>query len=125
MSVDRRVLVIDDEAIVRTSCRRVLEPEGYAVVMAENGPDGLRRIRDEGPFSLVLTDLKMPGMDGIEVLRRIKDGWPDIPVVIVTGYQTIETAVKAIKLGAFDYVNKPFTPDALLDVVARALQGEA
>ena len=125
MSPQSKILIIDDELIVRTSCRRVLEPEGYEIAVAEHGQEGLEKLENEGPFDLVLTDLKMPGMDGIEVLAEIKKRWPDMTVLIVTGYQTIETAVKSIKLGAFDYVNKPFTPDDLTEVVARALRGEA
>src|SRR6266540_888485 len=104
-----RILVIDDEAIVRTSCSRTLVPEGYEVILAANGIEGLRMLGEE-KFDLVLTDLKMPDMDGIEVLKRIKENWPATEVIIVTGYQTVDTAVKAIKLGAFDYLEKPFTP---------------
>lgn len=115
-----RILVIDDEDIVRTSCSRALVPEGYEVKAAKNGLEGLKMIGDE-KFDLVLTDLKMPDMDGIEVLKRIKEGWPEIEVIIITGYQTVDTAVKSIKLGAFDYIEKPFTPDALVAAVVKAL----
>lgn len=115
-----RILVIDDEDIVRTSCSRALVPEGYEVKAAKNGLEGLKMISDE-KFDLVLTDLKMPDMDGIEVLKRIKEEWPEIEVIIITGYQTVDTAVKSIKLGAFDYIEKPFTPDALVAAVAKAL----
>lgn len=114
-----KVLVIDDEDIVRTSCSRALTPEGYEVKMARNGFDGLKMIEEE-EFDLVLTDLKMPDMDGIEVLGKIKEEWPGIEVIIITGYQTVDTAVKAIKLGAFDYIEKPFTPDALVSAVRNA-----
>lgn len=115
-----RILVIDDEDIVRTSCSRALVPEGYEVKAAKNGLEGLKMISEE-KFDLVLTDLKMPDMDGIEVLRRIKEGWPEVEVIIITGYQTVDTAVKSIKLGAFDYIEKPFTPDALVAAVAKAM----
>jgi DNA-binding NtrC family response regulator len=115
-----KVLVIDDEQIVRTSCSRALVPEGYDVKLAKNGLEGLSMIKEEG-FEIILTDLKMPDMDGIEVLKRIKEGWPSIEVIIITGYQTVDTAVKSIKLGAFDYIEKPFTPDALITAVAKAL----
>ncbi|MEC4675382.1 MAG: response regulator [Nitrospirota bacterium] len=116
-----KVLVIDDEDIVRTSCSRALTPEGYEVKMARNGFDGLKMIEEE-EFNLVLTDLKMPDMDGIEVLGKIKEEWPGIEVIIITGYQTVDTAVKAIKLGAFDYIEKPFTPDALVSAVRNAFE---
>ena len=118
-----RILVVDDEDIVRTSCSRTLSPEGYEVKLAKNGSEGLKIAR-EGKFDLVLTDLKMPDMDGIEVLRIIKEQWPETEVIIVTGYQTVDTAVKAIKLGAYDYIEKPFTPDALISAVTEALSGK-
>jgi DNA-binding NtrC family response regulator len=112
-----RILVVDDEDIIRMSCSRTLAPEGYEIKMAVNGLEGLELLGKES-FDLVLTDLKMPNMDGIEVLRTIKEKWPDTDVVIVTGYQTVETAVKAIKLGAYDYLEKPFTPDVLIETVS-------
>jgi DNA-binding NtrC family response regulator len=118
-----RILVVDDEDIVRTSCSRTLSPEGYEVKLAKNGAEGLR-MASENQFDLVLTDLKMPDMDGIEVLRIIKEKWPETEVIIVTGYQTVDTAVKAIKLGAYDYIEKPFTPDALISAVTEALTGK-
>jgi len=116
-----KILVIDDEDIVRISCSRSLVPEGYELKMAKNGPEGLKMLEEE-TFDLVLTDLKMPNMDGIEVLGTIKTKWPKTDVVIVTGYQTVETAVKAIKLGAFDYIEKPFTPDSLIATVANVFR---
>ncbi len=116
-----KILVIDDEDIVRLSCSRSLVPQGYELKMAKNGPEGLKMLEEE-TFDLVLTDLKMPNMDGIEVLGTIKERWPKTDVVIVTGYQTVETAVKAIKIGAFDYVEKPFTPDSLLATVANVFR---
>ena len=115
-----KILVVDDEDIVRTSCSRTLSPEGYDVRLAKNGAEGLKMASEER-FDLVLTDLKMPDMDGIEVLRIIKEQWPETAVIIVTGYQTVDTAVKAIKLGAYDYIEKPFTPDALVTAVREAL----
>lgn len=115
-----RILVIDDEDIIRTSCSRTLSPEGYEVKAVKSGFDGFKLLEEE-QFDLVLTDLKMPEIDGIEILRRIKGKWPSVEVIIITGYQTVDTAVKAIKLGAFDYLEKPFTPDGLLSSVAKAL----
>ncbi len=117
-----KILVIDDEDIVRTSCSRTLQPEGFEVSLARNGVEGLKMAGEE-MFDLVLTDLKMPDMDGIEVLRSIKEKWPKTEVIIVTGYQTVDTAVKAIKLGAYTYIEKPFTPDALILAVTEALTG--
>jgi DNA-binding NtrC family response regulator len=119
-----RILVIDDEDIVRLSCSRTLVPEGYELKMAKNGIEGIKMLEEES-FDLVLTDLKMPNMDGIEVLGTIKEKWPKTDVVIVTGYQTVETAVKAIKLGAFDYIEKPFTPDTLIATVSNVFRARS
>jgi DNA-binding NtrC family response regulator len=115
-----KILVIDDEAIVRTSCSRTLSPEGYEVKLSQNGADAMKMLEEES-FDLVLTDLKMPDIDGIEVLKMIKQRWPQTEVIVVTGYQTVDTAVKAIKLGAFDYLEKPFTPDSLVAAVNNAI----
>jgi DNA-binding NtrC family response regulator len=115
-----KILVIDDESIVRTSCNRALSPEGYEVKLSQNGADALKMLEEES-FDLVLTDLKMPDIDGIEVLKMIKERWPQTEVIVVTGYQTVDTAVKSIKLGAFDYIEKPFTPDSLIAAVNNAI----
>ena len=117
---NKKILVIDDEAIVRVSCERVLKPEGYHVVVTQKGTDAIGMLEDER-FDLVLTDLKMPDMDGLEVLKTIKSKWPDIIVIIITGYGTISTAIQAIKLGAYEYIEKPFTPEDILKAVKKAL----
>ncbi len=116
-----RVLTIDDEAVVCESIRRVLVPEGYHVSTSTSSRDGLELMKKEA-FDLLLLDIKMPDMDGIEVLRRVSDMSPETEVIIITGYATIETAVEAIKLGAFDYLEKPVSPPQLLVAVARALE---
>lgn len=115
------ILIIDDEDIVRISCKRTLMPEGFEVKTAQNGIEGLKMIEEER-FDIVLTDLKMPDIDGIEVLRLIKQRWAETVVIIITGYQTVDSAVTAIKLGAYDYIEKPFTPDGIVSVVYRALE---
>jgi DNA-binding NtrC family response regulator len=115
-----RVLIIDDEDIVRTSCHRILEPEGYSVKTADNGRAGFALLKNHA-FDLVITDLMMPDMDGIDVLRKIKETWPDTEVIIMTGYGTVKTAVRAMKTGVFDYIEKPFTPEDLLSLTAKAL----
>jgi len=111
-----KILVIDDEPIVRTSCERTLAPEGYDVTVTASGKEGLEMLEKE-TFGLVLLDLKMPDMDGIEVLDNIKKKWPDTKVVMVTGYSTVDTAVQALRFGAFNFIEKPFTPDTLLKAV--------
>lgn len=117
----KKILVIDDEAIVRTSCERTLVPEGYDVRVASSGQEGLDFMGKE-TFSLVLLDLKMPDMDGIEVLDKIKTNWPDTKVVMVTGYSTVETAVQALRFGAYNFIEKPFTPDTLLTAVQEVFE---
>lgn len=112
----KKVLVIDDEAIVRTSSKRTLEPEGFEVRLADSGRAGIEFLEKE-PFDVILLDLKMPDMGGIEVLKVIMEKWPGTRVIIVTGYSTVETAVEALRLGAFNHIEKPFTPDALLAAV--------
>jgi len=115
------ILIIDDEEIIRTSCRRILEPEGYSVKTADTGGDGLT-ILESHATDLVITDLMMPDMDGIEVLRSIREKWPETEAVIMTGYGTVKTAVRAMKIGVFDYIEKPFAPEDLLSLTARALE---
>ncbi len=117
----RRVLVIDDEEIARISCRRVLEAKGITVTLAGGGREGIEYLM-RNPVDLVLVDLKMPGMDGVEVARRVRDFNSSIVTIIITGYATIESAVEVMKEGAYDYLPKPFTPDELLIVVERGLQ---
>ena len=118
-----RVLVIDDEKGMREGCRRILEPEGYTVETAENGETGLARIQKQS-FDLALLDLKMPGMSGIDVLKEIRANHPETIPIMITGHASVQTAVEAMKLGAFDYVEKPFTPDDLLAIVTKALEGK-
>jgi len=117
-----RVLIIDDDPAILDSCGQVLRREGYAVQEARDGRGGLALFNAES-FHLVLLDLKLPGMDGLEVLRRIKDISPETAVIIITGYASIETAVEAVKLGAFDYLSKPFTPEEFRVATRRALNG--
>jgi signal transduction histidine kinase len=116
-----KVLVIDDEEIARISCQRVLKREGIQVAMASSGREGLEMLMREPP-DLVLVDLKMPEMDGVEVARRVRNFDPNIVTIIITGYATIESAVAVMKEGAYDYLPKPFTPDELVIVVRRGLE---
>lgn len=116
-----RVLAVDDEEVVCESIRRVLTGEGYEVRTTSSPKEGVELLKRER-FDLLLLDIKMPEMDGIEVLRRARDVSPETEVLIVTGYATIDTAVEAIKLGAFDYLEKPVSPPQLLVATARALE---
>ncbi|MSN27440.1 MAG: response regulator [Geobacter sp.] len=116
-----KILIIDDD----TSLRRVLEynlqAAGYQVTAAESGEDGLRHFDDIRP-ALVITDMKMPGLDGMQVLKAIKERSPDTLVIVITAFGTVDVAVEAMKLGAYDYITKPFNRDELLLIVAKALQ---
>ncbi len=116
-----RLLVIDDEEIVLKSCRKILEAEGHQVFIALSGQEAFALLTKE-PIDVVITDIKMPGMDGMEVLERMKKEYPDILVIMITGYSTVQSAVQAMKLGAFDYIPKPFTPDEVSVVVEKALE---
>jgi len=117
-----RILVIDDELGIREGCRRALSPHGFQVKVAENGPAGLRKMREEGPFNLILLDAMMPGMSGVEVLKRCREIDPFQICVIITGYATVDLAVQATREGAYDFLAKPFNADALLMTVNRALE---
>jgi DNA-binding response OmpR family regulator len=120
VSSPARILVVEDEPNVRLVFRTALESAGYEVDEAEDGESALRRL-DESPCDLVLLDLLMPRVGGMEVLRRLRDGGDDVPVVIVTAHGTIPDAVLAMKLGAIDFVTKPLTPDALRRVASDVL----
>src|SRR5215475_78328 len=115
-----RILVIDDEAAIRDSLKMTLEYEGYDFLAAATGQEGLALIERESP-DLVLLDVKMPGMDGLEVLDRIRALNDALPVVVVSGHGTISTAVEATKKGAFDFIEKPFASDRVLGSLRNAL----
>ena len=119
------VLVVDDERTVCKSCKKILTQEGYNVDVALSGEEALNKVKGNG-FDVVITDWKMPEINGIEVARRIKKENPDIAVIMITGYPSVETSIKAIRSGISDYVPKPFTPEELSDAMIRALaKGQA
>ena len=105
-----RILIVDDEMIVRSSLKSWLEEDGYPIDTAASAEDALKMMQDH-QYAILLLDIKMPGMDGIELLRRVKQVNPEVEVVMITAYATIESAVEAMKIGAFDYITKPFEPD--------------
>ncbi len=114
------ILIIEDEERMRNVLDYVLRPEGYRLVMADTGEAGIRLV-EEGGIDLILTDLQMGQVGGLEVLEQATKKCPDVPVVIITGYGTVKSAVEAIKKGAFDYISKPIDNDELKIVVKRAL----
>jgi formate/nitrite transporter len=115
-----RILVIDDEEIVGESLRKTFKDQGFTVEVARNGQEGLQKSR-LGKYALVIVDLKMPDISGLDVIKQIKAEQPDTMMVMITGYSTVESATDALKTGAFDYITKPFTPEEISSVVGKAL----
>ena len=116
-----RVLVVDDEERIQKACHRLLSQEGCDVAVAENGINGLKMI-DEAHFDIVLLDLMMPGMSGMDVLTGIKARHPDTVIIVITGYATLEHSIETMKKGAFDFLSKPFSPQELRMVIAKAVE---
>jgi len=116
-----RILIVDDELSVRSSLSKWFIEDGYHAEVAETGSDALKQLQDS-LFDIVLIDIKMPGMDGIELQRRLKELAPEAVTIIMTAYASVETAIEALKLGAYDYITKPFDPDDLSRLVRNALK---
>jgi DNA-binding NtrC family response regulator len=114
------ILVVDDEPVIRVGLSRTLEGNTFTVDCASNGHLAIEMLQQK-EYDLIITDLKMPGMSGFEVLAAVKTLQPDVPVIMITGFATVETAVEAMKSGAVDYIVKPFTPDQILEKVHKAL----
>jgi DNA-binding NtrC family response regulator len=117
----KRILVADDEEIVIRSCLRILSDDKYEIETVRNGLEAIERIAEKD-YDLLVLDIMMPKLTGMEVLQRVKESHPDVDVIMITGLNEIETAVKAMKLGAFDYLPKPFDPEELELVVERAFE---
>ena len=115
-----RLLIVDDELSVRDSLAKWFSEEGYYVAAAESASEALTRIAEQ-TFDVALVDIKMRGTDGIELQRRLHEIYPDMLVIIMTGYASVETAIAALKNGAYDYVNKPLDPDEIAHLVAKAM----
>jgi two-component system sensor histidine kinase/response regulator len=115
------VVVIDDDEVMRLSCEQILAKVGYRVESFANGYDGIRRLQ-EVRFPLLVVDIKMPELNGFEVIRTVREADPDLAIVVITGYATIDTAVDAMKAGAYDFLPKPFTPGELRMIIARAFE---
>jgi DNA-binding NtrC family response regulator len=120
MSEKANLLIVDDEAIVRESLGKWFREEGYEVGTAESAGDALTKLA-ERRWDLALVDIKMPGMDGIELLERMREVAPELVVIMITGYASVDSAVRALKLGAYDYITKPFDPDDIANTVRNAL----
>src|SRR5476649_1711043 len=120
MDAKTKILVVDDEEVVRLSHIRTLASVHCNVEVVPDGNEALR-VMGQRPADVVLLDLRMPGMDGMAVLKTIKQSWPETEVVIITGYPNIETAKEAVRLGAYDYLAKPVGPDEVINVANGAM----
>src|SRR3954453_1644837 len=119
----KRVLIADDEINIRRVLEAILRRDGYDVVTAANGLEALAGM-SRGVHT-VITDLKMPGLDGMGLLRKLSSDYPDVPVVMITAHGSVENAVEAVKLGAFDYIEKPFDQEQIRQIVEKALKTHA
>jgi DNA-binding NtrC family response regulator len=117
---EHRILIVDDEPNICQSCIKILSKQGHHVQYALNGYDALQMMVEE-PFSVIVTDLKMSRLGGMELLHRVKETYPDTHVIVITGYASVASAVEVMKMGAYDYLPKPFTPHELRAVVSQAL----
>ncbi|MFO7839869.1 MAG: response regulator [Desulfosalsimonadaceae bacterium] len=123
MTEKRKILVVDDEKYICENVSKILSKQNYEVVAAESGREALEKMAGDS-FSLLLSDMVMPGMNGLELLKQVKDQWPLTRALIMTAYASTDTAVKAMQLGALDYISKPFTPDELRNIINLAVGDE-
>ncbi len=112
----RKILIIDDEDVICKACKMVLSERGFLCDYSQLGKQGLEKVLNN-PYTMLLLDMKLKDMDGMEILKKVKKKKPDLYVIVITGYSTVENTVKAMKLGANDYLSKPFTDDQLLAAV--------
>jgi CheY-like chemotaxis protein/glycine cleavage system H lipoate-binding protein len=117
----KKILVVDDEINVCKSIRQAILKEEFRIDTALSGEEAIQKDKDQN-YDLIITDLMMPGISGIDLLRSLKTARPEINIIMITGYPTIKTAVQSVKMGAFDYIPKPFTPKELRSIVARAFK---
>jgi len=123
-----RLLIVDDEAVIQQSCADIFteKSDHYDIITVSSGEKALAAL-EEKSFDVILTDLKMPGLPGLKLISAIRNRFPQTAIIVITGYATVKTAVEAMKLGAIDFVPKPFTPDEIFDavenVVARIKKG--
>jgi DNA-binding NtrC family response regulator len=114
-----KILIVDDEQVVLDSCRKILEAEGYAVLFASSAVEALAAMQTD-EFSLLLIDVKMPEHDGMYLMRELNEHWPGTPVIVMSGYHTVQTIEEAQRMGAVSFIYKPFTPDELINSVRNA-----
>ncbi len=112
--MNKKILLVDDEVSIRKTLQEILQDEGYEVVTTETAEEGLQQLSKNSLFDSIISDIWMPTMDGLEFLQKVKQGFPEIPVIMISGHGTIETAVKATKIGAFDFIEKPLSLEKVL-----------
>ncbi len=113
-----KILVLDDDPVVTLSCKRILGAEGYNIITTDKGEDAIKKVSNE-EFDLLISDIRLPDVNGITVLRESKIVQPKLDVVIITGYPTLEDAKESVKLGAFEFIEKPFTPEFMMNVAKK------
>jgi len=118
-----KILVIDDEPVVLNSCRKVLEEGGFDVYLVPSADEALKAMKKE-VSDLLLVDVKMPKHDGIYLMQKVKEKWPDVPIIVMSGYPTPDTITDGAKMGADAFIAKPFTPDELLETIRQVIQKE-
>ena len=118
-----KILVIDDEPVVLNSCRKVLEEDGFDVYLVPSADEALKAMKKK-VFDLLLVDVKMPKHNGIYLMQKVKEKWPDVPIIVMSGYPTPDTITDGAKMGADAFIAKPFTPDELLETIRQVIQKE-
>ena len=118
-----KILIVDDESFICENLERILQEENYGTVTVQQGQAALKALQDHS-IDLVFLDLKLPDIPGLDVLRNIKEMDPDLFVIVMTGYASVESAVEALKLGAYDYIKKPFKADVIKLIVKLALEAQ-
>jgi CheY-like chemotaxis protein len=113
-----KILVLDDDPVVTLSCKRILGAEGYNIITVDRGEDAIKKVANE-EFDLLISDVRLPDVNGITVLKESKKVQPNLDVVIITGYPTLEDAKESVKLGAFEFIEKPFTPEFMMNVAKK------
>jgi len=118
-----KILVVDDEDIVLESCQAVFELEGFEVMLVPSADEAIEAMKNDN-FALLLIDVKMPKHDGMYLMEKIKEQWPNIPIIVMSGYYTTETIKEALEMGAANFIAKPFEPDELVKTVRKIIEKE-
>jgi len=118
-----KILVVDDENIVLESCQAIFELEGFEVMLVPSADEAIKAMKNEN-FALLLIDVKMPKHDGMYLMEKVKEKWPNVPIIVMSGYYTKKTIKEAFQMGATNFIAKPFEPDELVETVRQAIEKE-